>query len=183
MFHTNAATTAASTVGIVTTFVSTRPLPIVEANAQQIDLEVVSLALNLLYLFIHLARGRRVGALAQLFYHRHDCFRRLIEELDLFAKIAAMQVLRTDQDALANLLHGLRYLIQGAGQSLNVFTFKRCDEDFAKLLGQLLCDFLVLAPAQDELFKALWRLVLFESFQQRDEVMHARVCLLRALLQ
>src|SRR5438309_10697163 len=33
MFHTNEATTAASTVGMGTTFVSTRPLPIVEATA------------------------------------------------------------------------------------------------------------------------------------------------------
>src|SRR4029434_3029132 len=100
----------------------------------------------------------------------------------MIGEIAAVQVLRTNQNPLTDFLHGFRYLIQGAGQRLNVFALQRRDESFAKLLGELLRDFLVLAPAEDELFQALWRLVLLEPFQQRDPMMDARVCLFRALL-
>ncbi len=87
------------------------------------------------------------------------------------------------RNALADFLHCLRYFIQCAGQRLNVFALERCDEDFAKLFGKFLGDFLVLTAAQDELFQALWRLVLLEPFQQRDQMMHACIGFFRALLQ
>src|SRR5437762_1008689 len=123
--------------------------------AQQIELELVSLPLYRLEFRIHLARCRSVGALAQLFYHGQHCFSRLIEELDLLAKIAALQILRADQNPLADFFYVLRYLIKRAGQRLNVLAFQRRDESFAKLLGKLLRDFLVFTPAAHEFLQTL----------------------------
>ncbi len=94
-----------------------------------------------------------------------------------------MQVLWANQNALTNFLDCLRNFIECAGQRLNVFALERRDEGLAKLFGELLSNFFVLAPAEDELFQALRRLVLLEPFQQtRSNDAHC-VGLFRALFQ
>ena len=129
---------------------------------------------------VHFARRANVGAFAQLFHHREHRFGRLIEQLDLFAETAAMQILRTNQNALADFLDRLGYFIKRGRQRLNVFAFERRDKCFAKLLGQLLRDAFVLAPALGELGQVLRRVAVLEFAQQIDEVMNAAVGLLRA---
>ena len=101
----------------------------------------------------------------------------------MFLETAAVQLAREDHDPLPDLFHRLRNLIERRGQGLDVFAFQRRDERFAKLLRQLLRDLLVLAPAVDKFLQALRRLVMLELRQQRDQMMHAAVRLLRARLQ
>src|SRR6266404_2084733 len=132
---------------------------------------------------VHFARRRCVSSLAQLFHHREHGLGRLIKELHLFAETATLQIFRANQDALAYFLHRLRDFIKRGRKRLNVFTLQRGDKRFAKLLGQLLGDLFVFAPAVHELLQTLRRLFLLEPLQQRDQMMHARVRLLRARFQ
>ena len=142
-----------------------------------------ALAFDRLQPRVHFARGRHVGAVAQLFHHREDGLGRLVEQLQMFLKIAAVQIARTNQNAFADFLDRLRNFVERSGERLDVFALQRRDESLAKLLGQLLRDLLVLAPAVDELLQTLRRIVLLQFREEIDEVMHAAIGLLRARLQ
>ena len=101
----------------------------------------------------------------------------------MLLETAAVQFARKDHDPLPNLFHRLRNFIERRGQGLDVLPFQRRDKCFAELFGQLLRDLLILSPAVDEFFQAFRRLVLLELRQQRDQMVHAAVRLLRAGLQ
>src|SRR2546421_294381 len=117
MFQINAARTAANTVHMVTTSVSTKPFPTVAATAppsrapvrlkntlmkiaQKFQLKIVRFAIDRLQFIVHLACSCDVHALAQLLYHRQHRFGWLIDKLHLLAKTPAVQILRRDQNAL-----------------------------------------------------------------------------------
>ena len=102
---------------------------------QQLELQIVRLAFDGLQLVVHFPGGVDVGAFAQLLDHGQHRFGRLIEQLDLFTKAAAAEVLRENENAFADFLHCLRYLIKSGRQSLNVFAFQRRDECLGKLFG------------------------------------------------
>ena len=101
----------------------------------------------------------------------------------MFLETAAVQFARKDHDPLPDFFHGLRDLVERRRQGLDVFSFQRGDERLAKLFRQLLRDLLVLSPAVDEFFQAFRGLVALELRQQRDQMMHAAVRLLRAGFQ
>src|SRR5205814_152441 len=124
MFQPNAASTAQSTVVIVTTSVSTNPLPIVAATAppnnapvrlknaaiaiawrgviacekitKPLHFELVGIAFDALELGVHLARGAGVDPWAQLLYHGQHHFGGLIEQLNLLTKTLAGQIFGAD---------------------------------------------------------------------------------------
>src|SRR5215212_6523890 len=101
----------------------------------------------------------------------------------MFLKTAAVQVGRENKNPFADLLDRLRNFIKRGGQRLDVFALERRDESLAELLGQLLRDPFVFAPAIDEFVKALRRIVMLELPKQRDEMMDAAVRLLGAGLE
>src|SRR5207247_5175827 len=96
--------------------------------AQQLELEVVGFALDVLQFRVHLARGANVHSLAQLFHHREHSLGGLIEKLDLLGKTWRRQILRTNQHALANFLNRLWNFVERSGERLYVFAFQRRDE-------------------------------------------------------
>ncbi len=98
-------------------------------------------------------------------------------------EIVAVQIVRTDQDALADFLDRLGNFVERGGEGLDVFALERGDESLAELLGQFLRDLLVLAPAVDEFLQALRRFLALQLGQERDQMMHALVGLLRAGLE
>ena len=151
--------------------------------AQEIELQIVRVAFDRLQSRIHLARGLDVGSFAQLFHHREHGFRRLIEQFDLFAKAAAVQILRTNQNALADFLDRLRNFIERRRERLNVFAFQRRDERLRKRFRQFLRDAFIFAPAVGERVETLRRIALLQFLQQIDQMMHAVVGLLRAALE
>src|SRR3954464_209165 len=95
----------------------------------------------------------------------------------------AVQFRRENQDSLPDFLHGFGNLVERGGEGLDVFAFERSDEGLAKLLGQLLGNALVFAPAGDEFFQTLGGIVMLEFTEKIDEMVDAAVGLLRALLQ
>ena len=82
----------------------------------------------------------------------------------------AVEIVRTYQDALADFLDCLRNLIKGGGERLDVFALQRRDEGLAKLLGQFLGDFFILAPAEDEFLEALRATPALQLGQERDQM-------------
>ena len=101
----------------------------------------------------------------------------------LLAKIAAVQILRANQNPLADFLHRLGYFIKRGRKRLDVFALERRDKSLAKLLGQLLRNLFVFAPAAHKCFQTLRRSFLFQLFQKVNQMVHASVCFLRARLQ
>src|SRR5947208_9381910 len=78
--------------------------------AQQFQLKLVRIALDRLQTRVHFAGGVNVGSFAQLPHHRQHHLGRLIEQLDLPAKIVPVQIFRTNQNPLPNFLNRLRDL-------------------------------------------------------------------------
>src|SRR5438128_1048302 len=98
----------------------------------------------------------------------------------MLLETAAVEFGRKDQDAFADFLHGLGNLIERSRERLNVLAFQRRDERLAELLGQLLRDLFIPAPAVDKFVEALGRIVVLELAQKRHQMMDAAVGLLRA---
>ena len=121
--------------------------------------------------------------LRSCFHHGENGLRSLIEQFQVLLETAAVEFAGKDHDPLPDLFHGLRNLIKRRRQGLDVLSFQRRDERLAELFRQLLRDLFVLSPAVDEIIQAFRRLVVLELRQQRDQMMHAAVRLLRACLQ
>src|SRR5207248_11441147 len=106
-----------------------------------------------------------------------------VKEFDLTPEIVPVQVLRTNQNPLADFLDCLRNFVERTGQRLNVFTLQRSDERFRKFLGQLLGDSFIFAPALGKCVEVARRFAFLQIRQQIDQVVNAAVGLLRACLE
>ena len=155
----------------------------VKQIAQQFELQLIRVAFDRLQPRIFLAGGRDISAFAQCLHHRQDGLRSLVEQFQMLLETAAVEFARKNQDPLSDLFHRLRNLVKRRCQGLNVLSFQRRDERLAELFRQLLGDLFVFSPAVDEIFQAFRRLVELELREQRDQMMHAAVRLLRACFE
>src|SRR6476659_7066138 len=98
----------------------------------------------------------------------------------MFFETPTMEVGGENENPLADFLDGLGNFVERGSERLDVFALERGNERLAKLLGQLLRDLFILAPAIDEFIEALRLFVMLEPAEKSDEMVDTAVGLLRA---
>ncbi len=93
--------------------------------AQEIELQFIGVAFDALQAVVFLPGDAGIGAMAQLFHHRHHFFRGLVEQFEVALEIAPAQIFGTNQNALADFLDRLGNFVERGGQRLDVFAFQR----------------------------------------------------------